>query len=103
MAHYARRFQGAPEEQLRRLAAGRFAVGTPAQVADDLVALHRVGITHLSMRVSWPGMPQDDILAGIEILGREVLLAVRRRTALSDRRVGKAASGAPTRLFPTNK
>jgi hypothetical protein len=26
-------------------------------------------------------MPQDDILAGIEILGREVLPAVRRRTA----------------------
>ena len=59
----------------------RFGFGTPAQVADDLVARHRVGITHLSMRVSWPGMPQDDILAGIEILGREVLPAVRRRTA----------------------
>jgi alkanesulfonate monooxygenase SsuD/methylene tetrahydromethanopterin reductase-like flavin-dependent oxidoreductase (luciferase family) len=71
----------APEEQLGRLPAGRFAVGTPAQVADDLVAQHRVGITHLSMRVSWPGMPQDDILAGIEILGREVLPTVRRRTA----------------------
>jgi alkanesulfonate monooxygenase SsuD/methylene tetrahydromethanopterin reductase-like flavin-dependent oxidoreductase (luciferase family) len=72
---------GPPEEQLRRLAAGRFAVGTPAQVADELVAQHRAGITHLSMRVSWPGMPQDDILAGIEILGREVMPEVRRRTA----------------------
>jgi alkanesulfonate monooxygenase SsuD/methylene tetrahydromethanopterin reductase-like flavin-dependent oxidoreductase (luciferase family) len=72
---------GSPEEKLRGLAPGRFAVGTPAQVADDLVAQHRVGITHLSMRVSWPGMPQDDILASIEILGREVLPAVRRRTA----------------------
>ncbi len=71
---------GSPEEQLRRLATGRFAVGTPAQVADELVAQHRAGITHLSMRVSWPGMPQDAILAGIEILGREVLPAVRRRT-----------------------
>jgi alkanesulfonate monooxygenase SsuD/methylene tetrahydromethanopterin reductase-like flavin-dependent oxidoreductase (luciferase family) len=72
---------GPPEEQLRRLAAGRFAVGTPAQVADDLVAQYRAGLTHLSMRVSWPGMPQDDILAGIDILGREVLPEVRRRTA----------------------
>jgi len=72
---------GAPEDQLRRLAAGRFAVGTPAQVADELVAQYRVGINHLSMRVSWPGMGQDAILAGIEILGREVLPAVRRRTA----------------------
>jgi hypothetical protein len=72
---------GAPEEQLRHLAAGRFAVGTPAQVADDLVAQHCVGIIHLSMRVSWPGMPQADIPAGIEILGREVLPVVRQRTA----------------------
>ena len=42
---------------------------------------HRAGITHLSMRVSWPGMRQDDILAGIELLGREVLPPVRRRNA----------------------
>jgi alkanesulfonate monooxygenase SsuD/methylene tetrahydromethanopterin reductase-like flavin-dependent oxidoreductase (luciferase family) len=72
---------GAPEEQLRRLAANRFAVGTPAQVTDALVAQHRAGITHLSMRVSWPGMGQDDILAGIELIGRQVLPEVRRRTA----------------------
>jgi len=81
LAGVSKEQSGPPEEQLRRLAAERFAVGTPAQVADDLVAQHRVGITHLSMRVSWPGMPQDDILAGIEILGREVLPHVRRRTA----------------------
>ena len=46
-----------------------------------LLAQHRAGITHLSMRVSWPGMGQDDILAGIELIGREVLPQVRRRTA----------------------
>jgi len=33
------------------------------------------------MRVSWPGMRQDDILAGIDLLGREVLPEVRRRTS----------------------
>jgi len=73
--------QGAgPERQLRGLAAERFAIGTPAQVADMLVAQHRVGITHATMRISWPGMRQDDILAGIEMLGRAVLPEVRRRT-----------------------
>ncbi len=72
---------GTPEEQLRRLAANRFAVGTPAQVIDALVAQHRAGVTHVSMRVSWPGMGQDDILAGIDLLGRAVLPEVRRRTA----------------------
>jgi alkanesulfonate monooxygenase SsuD/methylene tetrahydromethanopterin reductase-like flavin-dependent oxidoreductase (luciferase family) len=71
----------APETQLRSLAANRFAVGTPAQVANALVAQHRTGITHLAMRVSWPGMGQDDILAGIELLGRQVLPEVRRRTS----------------------
>jgi alkanesulfonate monooxygenase SsuD/methylene tetrahydromethanopterin reductase-like flavin-dependent oxidoreductase (luciferase family) len=69
----------APETQLRSLAANRFAIGAPAQVVDALVAQHRVGISHLAMRISWPGMRQDDILAGIELLGSQVLPEVRRR------------------------
>ena len=72
---------GTPEAQLRRLAANRFAIGTPAQVIDAILAQHRARITHLAMRVSWPGMGQDDILAGIELIGRQVLPEVRRRTA----------------------
>jgi alkanesulfonate monooxygenase SsuD/methylene tetrahydromethanopterin reductase-like flavin-dependent oxidoreductase (luciferase family) len=71
----------APEIQLRRLAANRFAVGSPDQVVDALVAQHRAGATHAVMRVSWPGMPQADILASLERLGRAVLPEVRRRTA----------------------
>ncbi len=71
----------APEAQLRSLATNRFAVGAPAQVADMIVAQHRAGVTHLAMRVSWPGMAQADILAGIELIGRQVLPEVRRRTA----------------------
>jgi len=71
----------APETQLRRLAANRFAVGSPAQVVEALLAQHRAGVTHATMRVSWPRMPQDEILAGIELLGRAVLPEVRRHTA----------------------
>jgi alkanesulfonate monooxygenase SsuD/methylene tetrahydromethanopterin reductase-like flavin-dependent oxidoreductase (luciferase family) len=71
----------APEEQLSSLAANRFAIGSPAQVADALIAQHRAGITHASMRMSWPGMPQDEILASIELLGRQVLPEVRRRAS----------------------
>jgi alkanesulfonate monooxygenase SsuD/methylene tetrahydromethanopterin reductase-like flavin-dependent oxidoreductase (luciferase family) len=71
----------APEVQLRRLAAHRFAIGSPDQVAEALLAQHRAGVTHATMRVSWPGMPQDEILAGLELLGRAVLPQVRRRTA----------------------
>jgi alkanesulfonate monooxygenase SsuD/methylene tetrahydromethanopterin reductase-like flavin-dependent oxidoreductase (luciferase family) len=69
------------EQQFRALASRRFAVGATASVVDMLVAQHRSGINHLTMRVSWPGMGQDEILASIELLGREVLPAVRRRTA----------------------
>jgi len=70
-----------PEDQLRTLARNRFALGSPAQVTDALVAQHKAGATHLTMRVSWPGMRQEDILEGIELLGREVLPEVRRRTS----------------------
>ena len=70
-----------PEEQLRRLAADRFAVGSPEQVIAALVAQHRAGVTHAMMRVSWPGMGQEDVLASLELLGRRVLPEVRRRTA----------------------
>jgi len=69
-----------PAEQLRGLAANRFAIGSPTQVTEALVAQHRAGVTHATMRVSWPGMPQKDVLAGIELLGREVLPEVRRLT-----------------------
>jgi alkanesulfonate monooxygenase SsuD/methylene tetrahydromethanopterin reductase-like flavin-dependent oxidoreductase (luciferase family) len=72
-----------PEQQFRGLAVNRFAVGAPASVIDMLLAQHRAGITHLSMRVSWPGMGQGDILAGIELLGRQVLPEARRRTSVS--------------------
>jgi len=68
-------------EQLRGLAKDRFGVGTPQQVADALVAQYGAGITHATMRTSWPGMKQDEILAGIEMLGKKVIGDVRRRTA----------------------
>ena len=66
------------EAQLRSLAANRFAIGSPAQVVEALLRQHEAGATHATMRVSWPGMAQKDILAGIELLGREVLPEVRR-------------------------
>lgn len=70
-----------PEVQLRGLAKDRFGVGTPGQVIDALVGQHKAGMTHVAMRMSWPGMKQDDILAGIDLVGREVLPEVRKRIA----------------------
>jgi alkanesulfonate monooxygenase SsuD/methylene tetrahydromethanopterin reductase-like flavin-dependent oxidoreductase (luciferase family) len=68
-----------PEAQLRQMVADRFAIGSPGQVVEALVRQRRAGVTHASMRVSWPGMAQADILAGIELLGRQVLPEIRRR------------------------
>lgn len=68
-----------PEEQLKSLAKNRFGVGSPEQVVEALMAQHAIGVTHVTMRTSWPGMKQDDILAGIELIGQKVLPQVRRR------------------------
>ena len=70
-----------PEEQLRKLAVKRFGIGTPEQVVEALMDQHRAGVTHVTMRTSWPGMRQDDILASIDLIGAKVLPEVRRRIA----------------------
>jgi hypothetical protein len=38
------------------------------------------------MRVSWPGMRQGDILAGIELIGTKVLPEVRKRVGAAKTR-----------------
>jgi alkanesulfonate monooxygenase SsuD/methylene tetrahydromethanopterin reductase-like flavin-dependent oxidoreductase (luciferase family) len=77
--------EDAPEVQLKKLAADRFGVGTPDQVIEALMAQHRIGMTHVTMRMSWPGMAQDDILASMELVGTKVLPEVRRRIAAGER------------------
>ena len=69
------------EVQLQKLARNRFAVGSPEQVVEALLEQYRIGVRHLTMRVSWPGMDQKHILESIDLLGREVLPEVRRRIA----------------------
>ena len=60
------------------LARDRFVIGTPDEVAEQLVGQHRdVGMTHLAMRLAWPGSDPAEALDCIELLGSEVLPAVR--------------------------
>ena len=69
-------------ERAARVADGWCIVPTPRlEVVAALMDQHRTGITHVTMRTSWPGMKQDDVLAGIELLGKKVLPEVRRRIA----------------------
>ncbi len=76
-----------PEVQLQKLARNRFAVGAPDQIVDALMAQHRIGVKHLTMRVSWPGMAQDHVLESIELLGTKVLPEVRRRIGAGEAEV----------------
>lgn len=76
--------EDAPEIQLKKLAENRFGVGTPEQVTEALLDQYRIGITHVTMRASWPGMAQDDILASLELIGTKVLPEVRRRIAANE-------------------
>ncbi len=69
-------------DQFAALAEDRFVIGNPDDVVAGLVAQHRdVGLTHLAMRMTWPGSNVDDALACIELLGTEVLPRVRSELA----------------------
>lgn len=66
------------EQAFAELARDRFVIGDPDDVAAGLLHQHReVGITHLAMRVAWPGSDQADTMACLELLGRQVLPRVR--------------------------
>ena len=70
------------EQQFAELAEDRFVVGNPDEVVAGLVAQHRVvGLTHLTMRVTWPGSNVDHAMECIELLGTEVLPRVRQELA----------------------
>ncbi len=61
------------------LSRDRFLLGSPAEVAEQMLALHRAtGINHLVMSVQWPGMPQSMALEQLQMLAEEVFPKVRR-------------------------
>ena len=60
------------------LARDRFVVGDPARAVDEIQRYReRLGVTELSFRVQWPGMPQAAILRSIRLLGEKVLPKLR--------------------------
>ncbi len=66
------------EDDFAELAQDRFVIGDPDEVVAGLLQQHReVGVTHLAMRLAWPGSDATDALECIELLGREVLPRVR--------------------------
>ena len=59
------------------LAAGRFIIGSPADVIADLKRFAGVGVTHVSLRFGWPGTPRDVVEGAIRLAAHEVLPSLR--------------------------
>jgi alkanesulfonate monooxygenase SsuD/methylene tetrahydromethanopterin reductase-like flavin-dependent oxidoreductase (luciferase family) len=66
-----------PTDTLRRgwdeLRAGRFLLGAPETVLEQIGALGALGVTELVLRVQWPGLPQRDAMRTLDLLASEVL------------------------------
>lgn len=61
------------------LARDRFIVGTPDECRADIDRHARLlGVWHFIFRVQWPGMPQEDAMKQIRLLGRETVAPTRR-------------------------
>ena len=57
----------------------RFLLGSPDEVAEQMLALHRAtGVNHLIMSIQWPGMPQSLVIDELHMLAEEVFPRVRR-------------------------
>jgi alkanesulfonate monooxygenase SsuD/methylene tetrahydromethanopterin reductase-like flavin-dependent oxidoreductase (luciferase family) len=60
-------------ESFDELAGDRFLLGSPDEVAEQMVGLaKRLGINHLIMSVQWPGMPHPMVLDTMRMLAEEV-------------------------------
>jgi alkanesulfonate monooxygenase SsuD/methylene tetrahydromethanopterin reductase-like flavin-dependent oxidoreductase (luciferase family) len=61
------------------LAADRFLIGTPDEVAEQIVEIHRrLGVNHLVMSTEWAGMPHSLAIETIEMIASELIVRVRQ-------------------------
>lgn len=63
---------------LEELVKDRFIVGSPDDcIRDCLAHKNELGVTHLQMRINFPGMPHDEVMKVIRLFGKEVLPHIR--------------------------
>ncbi|MEE8518785.1 MAG: LLM class flavin-dependent oxidoreductase, partial [Dehalococcoidia bacterium] len=65
------------QRPFEELSAGRFIVGGPDDVIEDLQRFKEIGVTHASLRLGWPGTPKDVIEGAMRLAAKEVLPALR--------------------------
>src|SRR5205823_3532014 len=52
----------------------RFIVGTPQECSEEIERYRdALGVNHLLLRLQWPGMPHQDVLREIELIGDTVI------------------------------
>lgn len=66
-------------QEFEALMADRFLIGSPDEVAEQIVALHkRLGVNHLVMSTEWAGMPESLAIETIDMLAKEVFPRVQQ-------------------------
>jgi alkanesulfonate monooxygenase SsuD/methylene tetrahydromethanopterin reductase-like flavin-dependent oxidoreductase (luciferase family) len=66
-------------QEFQALMQDRFLIGSPDEVAEQMIALHRsMGVNHLVMSTEWAGMPESLALETIEMLAKDVFPKVRQ-------------------------
>ncbi len=66
-------------QEFNDLLEGRFVLGSPAQVAEEIIKFHRAfGVNHMPLCLQWPGMPQSMTLEAMHRFAEEVLPLVRQ-------------------------
>ena len=67
------------DQEFEALAGNRFSIGSPDEVADQIIALNRqLGVNHVVMSTEWAGMPESLALDTIDMLATEVFPRVRQ-------------------------
>jgi len=66
-------------QEFEQLIGDRFLIGSPDEVAEQIVALHRrLGVNHLVMSTEWAGMPASLATETIETIAAELIPRVRQ-------------------------
>jgi alkanesulfonate monooxygenase SsuD/methylene tetrahydromethanopterin reductase-like flavin-dependent oxidoreductase (luciferase family) len=67
------------DQNFESLVGDRFLIGSPDEVADQIVAIHRrLGVNHLVMSTEWAGMPESLAIETIEMIAKEVFHRVQQ-------------------------
>ena len=69
--------KGHAEMSLQDLAEDRFIVGTPEDCIRGCLEHQDTGITHLQIRLNFPGIPHCSVMNAIKLFGKEVLPHIR--------------------------